>query len=153
MGLLSILLVILSQVFVATLGVKLESESNAAVVQDGNYIHTRLAYDISRAQRIVEPNLGVSSSQLTLGIIENGVEVLYTYSMSGDTLTLSDGSTTDMVHSDSVTIPQFVVTRIGNSDTVTDAKDTVKISYTVQSVYQRSSGTDSLSYEISLGLR
>lgn len=152
-GLLSILIAVMSQVFVATLGVKLESESDTGVSQDGNYIITRLAYDIRRASRIISPNVGESASMLSLGIIEGGIEQVYEYTLTGDTLSLSDGVTTESIHGDTTTISDFSVSRFGNSGTITDARDTIQFILTVTSTYTVPLGAQQMTFQSTEGLR
>ena len=152
-GLLGILIAVMSQVFVATLSVKLDSEGNAFVVQDGNYILNRINYDIHRASRIISPTIGQTGSGLSLGIIENGVERVYQYTLSNQSLTLSDGITTDAVHGGSTLISNFQVTRVGNSLSVPDAKDTVQVIFTVASNYVVSSGVQQMTFQTTEGLR
>lgn len=83
MGIMSILIIILSQVFGSILTTKLRSEATTAVAQDSRYLLTRLSYDIGRASDIT------SSSGSTLTLSVDGVA--YVYALVGDTLTLSVG--------------------------------------------------------------
>ena len=152
-GLLGILLVVMSQVFIAILGTKLNSDSSAGVAQDGAYMLARLSYDIHRAARIVSPNLGASSSTLVLEATDSGVLRTYTYALTDGLLTLSDGINTDRINGGGTTISQFSVTRIGNSDIIPDAKDTLKIALTEESTYTRSSGIETMVFQTTIGLR
>lgn len=153
MGLLSILIALMSQLFIATLGVKVESEANTSVQQDGNYIISRITYDIHRASRIITPALGQTGSTLSLGIIESGVEQIYTYLLANTTLTLSDGSTTDSIHSATTHISTFTVTRVGNSATRANAKDTIQFHVTLSGVYSLPSGVQQMTFQSTAGLR
>ena len=81
MGVMSILVVILSQVFGSILTMKLRSEATTAVSQDSRYLLSRLYYDISRASDIV------SGSGATLTLTIGGDS--YVYAQNGDTLTLA----------------------------------------------------------------
>jgi len=81
MGIMSILVVILSEVFGSILTMKLRSQATTAVAQDSRYVISRLAYDISRATDIT------NGSGNTLGLVINGAA--YTYSLQASTLVLS----------------------------------------------------------------
>lgn len=83
MGIMSILVVILSQVFGSILTMKLRSQATTAVAQDSRYVITRLAYDVSRASDIT------SASGGTLNLSISGVSHLY--SLQGTTLMVSVG--------------------------------------------------------------
>lgn len=82
-GIMSILVIILSQVFGSILTTKLRSEATTAVAQDGRYLLTRLAYDIGRASDITSPT--GSTLVLTIGGLD------YVYTLSNSTLVLSIG--------------------------------------------------------------
>lgn len=153
MGLLMILLTIMSEVFIATLAVKLESESTSAAQQDGSYIMARLAYDIRRSSNILSPALGQSATTLSLDIIENSVHKTYQYIWSNNSLVLSDGATSDLLHSNNSTVTNFTVTRVGNSGSITNAKDTISTILTVKSVAQTRAGLHTLTFQSTTGLR
>lgn len=82
-GIMSILVVILTQVFGSILTMKLRSQATTAVAQDSRYLLTRLAYDITRSS-----DLSVLSPQ-SLSLTINGVN--YLYALSGTSLLLSVG--------------------------------------------------------------
>ena len=90
MGILSILLIIFSQVFVAIFSQQLSGETDAAVQQDTTYLFNRLTYDVAQASAIAAPALGATGQTLTLTV--GGVA--YIYSLSGTTLTLTKGAGT-----------------------------------------------------------
>lgn len=152
-GLLSSLIVVMSQIFIAILNVKIESGSVSVVQQDGTYIASRIAYDVHRASKILSPLVGQTGSVLSLDIVENGVDKTYQYSVSGSALVLSDGTNTDVLEGSRSAISQFSVTRTGNSATIANAKDTVDISFTITSNYVLSHTADSMRYRFAAGLR
>ncbi len=146
MGLLSILLVVLTDVFVSIIDVRKESEAVSAVEQDGNYILARLFYDVSRASSISTPaSLGASTSSLLITI--GGVN--YTYSLNGSNLQLVNNNGTDVLNSINTTVSSPTFLRIGNSG----GKNTIQISFTVSSVTQRNHGPETKTYQTSVGLR
>jgi len=152
-GLLSILIMIMSQMFIAIMKVKLESSSTSAVQKDGTYITTRLAYDIRRADQILSPLVGSSDSSLLLDVVDGAEHRTYTFASSSGTLTISDGISTETLHGGDSQVTQFRVTRVGNSSTVANAKDTIDIVLTVSSIYSLSGGPDELTYRITVGVR
>lgn len=152
-GLLSIFIVIMSQMFTAIMDVKLESASTSSVQQDATYLKARLSYDIRRAANILSPAVGQSASSLSLDIVENGTDKTYTYQLDGSVLTLSDGTNTDTLVSSESAVTQFLVTRVGNSGTITGARDTVDVQLTVTSRYQTPRPADQVQYQFAAGLR
>ena len=87
MGIMSILMIILFQVFGSILDLKLRSEATTYVAQDSRYLITRLTYDISRASDVTLPVELSSGSSLTLVIDGQN----YVYSLDGNILKLSVG--------------------------------------------------------------
>jgi Tfp pilus assembly protein PilW len=130
-GLTSILIAILSQVFLATLGVRLESQNTTSVTVDSRYILTRLTYDIRRAGTIIAPAEGVSAQGLTLMIPEAGGEATYTYALDGNNLMLSTASDVSQLNSDGSQVEAISFTRVG---------DTVQISLQLIDTSQVSQG-------------
>ncbi len=153
MGLLGILIVIMSQMFIAIVNLKLESSSSTAIQQDGTYITSRIAYDVRRASAILSPSLGQTSSVLSLDIVDAGVHHTYQYASNSGVLTLSDGTNADVLEGSGSAVTQFTVTRVGNSATVVNAKDTVDIVLTMTSKYVLSQGPDTMTYRFAVGLR
>lgn len=115
MGLTAILIAVMSQVFIATLGLRLESEHTTSVQQDGRFIMARMRYDVRRAKNITAPPLGSASSSMTLVIPENGSDTVYQLAWSGNDLTLSDGTHSSILNSNRTLITNFSVTHMGNS--------------------------------------
>ena len=87
MGIMSILMIILFQVFGSILDLKLRSEATTYVAQDSRYLITRLTYDISRASDVTLPVELSSGSSLTLVIDGQN----YLYSLDDNILKLSVG--------------------------------------------------------------
>lgn len=82
-GIMSILVVILSEVFGSILTTKIRSEATTALAQDSRYLLSRFYYDISRASDITSPT--GSTLSLTIG------GTSYVYALDGTTLTLTVG--------------------------------------------------------------
>jgi len=146
MGLISILLVVLTQVFGQTLDVRQESESLSSVEQDGNFLLNRFMYDIARATNINRPST-VGATDTTLDLTISGVN--YIYAINSGNLQLTLNSITYQLNSVNTTFSNLTFKRIGNDD----GKDTIQLSYTVTSKIQRTSGPESKSYQTTVGLR
>lgn len=153
MGLLAILITIMSSIFISILGVKLETQTNNAVQQDGKYILARLTYDIHRADKIISPALGATQTSFQLQITENSVTKVYSYSLNGDILNLSDGITTDRLNSPGTKLSLFNVVRLGNSATNPSDKDTLNLNFDVQSIGQTSSGPQIMEFHTTVSPR
>ena len=83
MGLLSILLLILTQIFTTVLDMQLESESTSSVERDSRFIISILAYDIHRSTAITTPtSAGSTTNSLVLTIDGN----THTYALDGTNL-------------------------------------------------------------------
>lgn len=145
MALLSIFLIVLTDIFVSILDVRRESEATSAVEQDGRYILNRFMYDIPRASSVTTPaSLGGSGS--TLAIVIGGTN--YTYSLSGGNLQLNDG-TINNLNSSGTSLSDISFQRIGNSG----GKDTIKIQFTLTSVTTRPKGSEVRTFQTTVGRR
>jgi prepilin-type N-terminal cleavage/methylation domain-containing protein len=134
MGLLSILLMVMTDMFTSILNIQTKSESHAAVTEDGRFMLARLSYDLSRASSISTPaSLGASGS--TLAIVIGGVT--YTYALVGGNLQLTNNLGTSNLNGSDTTISGFSVQRLG-----TAAKDSIRLSFTVTSQITPDQGAD-----------
>ena len=83
MGLFSILIGILTNVFVSILNNQLNSETVASTDENGRYILQRLNYDINRSQTIVTPSSpGTQTNNLQLTI--NNINYSYSLDATGN---------------------------------------------------------------------
>ena len=147
MGLLSIILVVLSQIFGSVLDAQLESQATSSVHRDGRFILSKLTYDVHRANSIVLPaSLGTSSTSLQLDI--SGIN---TYSLNNGNLELTSGLETNNLNSGDTTVSNLTFTRIGNS--VANAKNTVRITYTITSRIVRPKGLETKDFQTTIGIR
>lgn len=138
MGLVSGLLLILTQILQQALELQLESVAFSSVHQDEAYLLTRLGYDIRRASSIVTPaGPGQTSSSLQLSISGQP----YTYSLSNGRLVLTAPASSEPLSSLLVTASNFTVQRLGAG-----ASDSLKISLSLTDQSQ----TRQLSTTISL---
>ncbi len=153
MGIFSIMLIALTQIFTSIIDVQLESQSNGSVSQDGQYILSRLTYDIQRAQDIATPSaqaLGTPSS--TLGLVINDVNgTSYTYASSSGNLVVTNNLGTNQLNGYDTSLSEVSFTRLGNSGA--GNKNTITFSFTLTSKTARNSVYQSRTFQSSIGLR
>lgn len=137
MGILSILIFVLANIFTATLDVKLESEAVAGVDLDGKYILNRLSYDMHQASSIASPSAAGQTSG-SLQIVVNSVNYIYTLDGSGN-LQLNTNLGVDQMNSINSKISNLTFQRIGNGSNA----DTILVNFTITSQTQRVSGFES----------
>ncbi len=146
MGLFSIFLVALTQIFSSALELKVESEATSSVQQDSRYILERLSYDINRADSITTPS-SIGAQDSTLTIVISGQD--YTYNLNGNKLELTSPNGTVQMNGYNTSVTNVSFTRLGNSG----GKNSIGISYTVNSLSTQSKGTESKTIQTSLGIR
>lgn len=147
MGLLSIFLVTLTDIFVSVLDIKAESEATSSVEQDGRFIIERLSYDVSRASSVTQP-ASIGASGNTLSLVIGGVT--YSYSISSNNLQLTNDLGINNLNSSESQIPSVTFQRIGNSG----GKDTIKVTFVVNSVTQRrGAGAETRTFQVAVGRR
>ncbi|MBI2442794.1 MAG: hypothetical protein HYV40_02710 [Candidatus Levybacteria bacterium] len=146
MGLLSIFLTILTQLFIASLQVQLASESISSVEQDGRYILSRFQYDILRSGDVQSPSgFGQEGTSLTLLVEGNPV----VYSLSGSELMLDAGGSAEKISGANVLVSDLKFTKYGNNP----GKPTVSLSFIVTSKVKQAKGVDSKMFQATFGLR
>lgn len=144
-GLLSIFLFVLTDIFVSSLNVKIESEATSAVEQDGRYVLSRLAYDMGRAESITTPSfLGETTN--TLGINVDGVG--HAYSLVDGDLILA-ATTSGRLNSDKTNVSDLFFQRVGN----VDGKHTVRVNFTLTSVVVQNKGPEVRVFQTTYGLK
>ena len=146
MGMFTIILSVLTAIFVTTVNIQLESEALSSVQQDGRYITARLFYDINRAQAITTPVLASQSANLNLTI--GGLE--YAYSIDGNSnFTITSNSVTDNLNSFNTSVSNLSFKQIGN----TGGRNTVQVDFTITSKVKKDSGIESSDFHTTVGLR
>lgn len=146
MGLMSFMLLILTDIFVSVLDVRRESESFSAVEQDGSFIMSRLVYDVNRANSIPTPSsLGQSTTSLVTEI--DGRE--NTYLVDNGRLMLNNDLGSNNLNSSTTQVSSLSFQKIGN----VNGKETIVIGLTLNSTTQRSSGPESKSFQTTASLR
>ena len=146
MGILSILLVVLVQIFTALVDLRLESEASSGVEQDGRFVLSRMIYDIHRAQGIAAPvNLGDTGSALDLVIGGQS----YQYALQGTDLMLTTPAGVQKVNGYETDVSGLSFKRLGN-DT---GKHSVQVTYTISSKTQVAGGAQTKTVTTTVGLR
>ena len=146
MGLLTILIVIFTQIFISIIENQLSSTNTSNVADDGRYIYSRFIYDVGRADSIIEPELfGSSSANLILVI--NGEN--HTYSTSSGNLVISNPSGTYNLNGYGSSISNLLFTKVGTDS----AKDTVRINFTISGNITKEGIADEQNFQTTGGLR
>lgn len=146
MGLFSIFLITLTQIFSSALELKLESESTSTVQQDSRYILERLSYDINRADSITTP-VSIGSQGQSLSLVISGQT--YTYALSGNDFTLTNSNGTFQLNGFNTRVTNLSFLRVGNSG----GKNSVRINYTINSLTTQKKGTETKTIQTTLGIR
>lgn len=142
-GLLAVILTATTNIFLMIVDLQLETESFSGVAQDGQYILSRLKYDLSQGKTVSSPALGGSSSSLSVLVDE----VPHKYSLQNDNLLATPGG---QLNSYQTKISDLLFTHLGNG---TGEEDTVRINFTVTSRTMRRSGEEVESFQTTIGLR
>jgi prepilin-type N-terminal cleavage/methylation domain-containing protein len=146
-GLFSILLLVLTQMFVSIMEAQLNSQASSGTSQDSRYILNRIMYDIHRADNLNSPTtLGASAASLSLQIGGNS----YIYTQVGDNLILRTNSNDYQLNSFDTTISNLQFQRLGS----TSNPALIKVIYTIKSDIQKTSGPEETKIiETVIGLR
>lgn len=146
MGIFSLLIFIIVDIFSSALETNQEIQSFSVVQQDGSYIISRLQYDISRAQTITIPaSLGTQTTSLQ--VIVDGTT--HTYQLNSDNLLLTDPTGTNQLNSFDTVVSNISFTRVGN----VGGKNTIKLAFTLASKTQRPQGPEIKNFQTTIGLR
>lgn len=126
MGLLTIFIVILFNLFSQILSTQTRSTAVSLVQTNGNFLLTKLAHDINQADAIITPaSIGSSGTTMVLRIGTTNA----TYTINNNRLLLTDSAGSYNLNDVDTTISNFLVTRLGN----TDGKPGIKLYFTVTS--------------------
>ncbi len=146
LGLFTILLGVLTNLFSVIIDTQSEVQSTSAVETDSKFITTRLMHDIQRAESIDMPaSIGAQSSTLRLTI--EGEE--YTYAISNGNLQISVDTSTDMLNSVYTEVSSISFQRFGNIG----GKHAVQLTMTIESRDSTAAGQESKTVETMIGLR
>ncbi|MEK7127134.1 MAG: prepilin-type N-terminal cleavage/methylation domain-containing protein [Patescibacteria group bacterium] len=142
-GLLAVILTAMTNIFLLIVDLQLETESFSGAAQDGQYVLSRLKYDLSQGKTISSPALGGSGGSLT--ILINGVS--YQYYLQNDNLFVNPGG---QLNSYQTKVSDLLFTHLGNG---TGEEDTVRINFTVTSRTIRRAGAEAQGFQTAVGLR
>lgn len=147
MGLMSILLLVLSDLFVSVLNIQSESEATSVIQQDGRYLLAKLNFDLTRVHSVTTPTLGATTPNLVVTISGQ----TYAYQLNGSNLTLSiNGASADQLNSYASKVSNLTFTRIGNG---IGKEDTIRINFDLTSVVIRETGPQTTNFLTTVGLR
>lgn len=147
MGLLSILLIVLTELFLSVLDVQSESEATSAIQQDGRYLLSKLNYDLTQASAVSTPTLGATAPSLVTTI--NGQT--YSYQLSGPNLVLSiNGAAANQLNSYLSSVSGLSFTRLGNG---IGKEDTIRVNFDLTSAASRPNGPQTTNFLTTVGLR
>ena len=141
MGIFSILLLIMMQIFTSILYAHAESQATSSVEQDGSYIISRLTHDLHAALTVASPSLGTSAN--TLHITGSSLDETFRIVTSGSSqnLMVKNNSnpllTEEPLNSRNTSI-NVSFTPIGNA--AAGSKVTVQVVLTVTSTVPQTGG-------------
>ena len=146
LGILSTFLIILAEIFTSALAVQLSSQATSSVALDGQYIISRINYDLTRVQSVQQPaNPGDSGNTLALNIGGN----TFTYTQNGNNLTLTSTAGTNQLNGFDTTVSNLIFTRLGNSG----GKPVVSVDFTLTAVTVPRSGAEIRTFHTTIGRR
>ncbi len=125
MGLLSVILVVLTTVFVSLVDLQLETQASSSLETDEAFIVNRLSTDIRNAEDIATPAAN-GDNGTTLELTVDGDVV--TYTVSGGNITRTDTAGTFQINSFDTTVTGLDFLRLG----VTGGKSSIRISFTLE---------------------
>lgn len=149
MGIFSILMIVLFQLFISIFDVQLESQSVASVTQDGRFIVNKLTYDIKNATSVTMPAAGASSQTL---VISDGTTT-YTYELDNGNLNLTNSTlgTIDRLNSINTSVSDINFLRL--ADTQGQNTNSITVNITLVSEIIKRGGPNSQSFTFTAGTR
>lgn len=145
-ALVSIFILTLTDIFVAILNTKVESEATNAVEQDSRFIIARLSYDIRRATQITTPANPGDTPTTTLTSIA-GVPPSYSYTLdTANGILKLDGVP---LNSSETKISGLSFQKLGN----VGGKETITVQFTITSQTTPSGGAETKTYKTTIGRR
>lgn len=146
MALMSIFLLVLLDIFTATLNSKLASESTSAISQDSRYILSKLSYDVNNADSITSPSLGLTSASLQFTASGSTV----TYALISGNLVKTVGGVSMNLNGADTQLDSISFKNIGSIG----GKPTIQVIYTVRSkIIVQGGGTEAQTINTTVGTR
>ncbi len=151
MGVLSIILFVLSDIFTASLAAKTQSYAHTSLQQDGRFILAKLVYDINQASTITSPTIGNSDNNLI--IIINGSN--HQYRLNNGNLELVNDFGVNTLNSLSTEVTSLQFLHLGNpaTDEKPYPKDNVRINLTLRSKITTQQGQPVINLQTTAGTR
>lgn len=146
MGLLSIILVVLTNIFTAIIDMQIGSQAMSNVAQDGRYVYSRLIYDINTADSVQEP-LALGSTSAILTLTKSGTQ--YSYLLSSGNLVMSDSTAAATLNGYGTTISDLSFQRIGN----VNGKHTFRINFKITAISDLDGTPETKIFQTTAGLR
>lgn len=149
MGLMSLFLIVLTELFVSSLDTQTAAEALSSVDMSGRFINNRLIYDLQRGKTITTPaSLGVAATSMQFTDIDGRT---ISYALSGNNLNEKISGTTYQLNEYDVNVSSLSFTRIGNG---LGKEDTIRVSYILTSVANReTAGPEVRNFQMTVGLR
>ncbi len=150
MGIFSILVVALFQLFTSIIDTQIESQSFSSVFSDGQYVLNRFRYDMQRAKSIITPSSPGEQGTTAKISIDNAA---YTYSLVNGNLVLTNemASTTGQLNSIDTTVSNLNFTRL--SDTQAKNTNTLTIFFRLTSNIIKRGGPNAENFKTTIGIR
>jgi len=152
-GLLSILLYILSDMFLSVFSMQLTTGADMALKQDGAFVLSRLTYDVRRAESISVPLSGQTAIGMTLVIDAGGTDETHVYSVTDGNLVATVDGVPYAINGQDTQITDFSVERVGNQPEIPDGRDTVHIEFTIAPRADIPQAPDAVEFSTAIGLR
>jgi len=145
-AILSMFLVVLTNIFASILDVRSESEASSAISADTRYIISRLSFDVKRATAINTPTaIGATTNNLSLVI--GGIN--YDYTIVGNNLTLANNFGNNNLNSSETKLQNITFQKLS----YVTGKNTVKVTFTINSSSIRNSGPETKTITTTISLR
>jgi hypothetical protein len=146
MGLLSIFIILLFNLFAQIISTQTRSASVSLVNTNGNFLMTKLTHDINQADDIITPpTIDSTASAMILKIGSTNA----TYAVSAGRLTLTDSTGTYNINDVNTTFSDFIVRRLGNPG----GKPGLEITFTITSNIDDNSNIKTKTYQTFATLR
>ena len=146
MGLLTVLILIFTDIFVSIIDNQMGSKNTSNVADDGRYVYSRFIYDVGRAQQILEP-VGYGSTSASLRLIAGNENI--TYQLINGNLLVTDNTGTHQLNGYGSTISGVLFTKVGTDS----AKNTVRINFTISGLIDIRGLDEQQIFQTTAGLR
>lgn len=146
MGIFSMVLLILVQIFGVALDIMGESQAKSTVAQDGEYINLRLGYDIKRAESVSVP-LGIGEESNNLQIVINGEN--FSYALVNGMLTTTNNAGAFDLNGFDTTVSNLNFKKIGYEN----GKDNIVLSFTISSKTLNRGKVETRNFQTAFALR